>query len=91
MSEFTPEFFDEASVAWRKNKISIGNGSFAYRCNYIHTNKKQCNKIVSAQVPRVKYRIREDWITPSYESSLDFCVKHRFRGPKQQILGSNRE
>jgi hypothetical protein len=24
--------FEEASIAWRKNKISIGNGSFKYRC-----------------------------------------------------------
>ena len=36
--------FDEASKAWRLNKKYIGNGMFSYKCQYIHTNNKQCNK-----------------------------------------------
>ena len=36
--------FDESSRAWRKNKIHIGSGYFAYKCNYIHSNGKECNK-----------------------------------------------
>lgn len=31
IEEFTPEFFDEASAAWRANKIPIGEGSFKYK------------------------------------------------------------
>jgi hypothetical protein len=76
--------FDEASRAWRKNKVSLGNGYFAYRCNYIHSNGKQCSTVVSAQKIKQKYLIRKDWITKNYEGSYEFCVKHRLRGPKQK-------
>jgi hypothetical protein len=86
IDEFTPESFDIASREWRKNKISIGNGSFGYRCEYIHTNKKRCNKIVSLQQPKIKYRIREDWIIETQKNSLDYCKKHQYRGPIQRLL-----
>lgn len=33
ITEFTPDFFDEASKAWRANKISIGEGSYRYKRN----------------------------------------------------------
>lgn len=42
ITEFTPEFFDESSKAWLENKVRNG-ASYAYRCAYIHSNKKQCN------------------------------------------------
>lgn len=29
-SEFTPEFFEAASKAWRENKYSLPNGMFQY-------------------------------------------------------------
>ena len=29
-SEFTAKFFDESSIAWRKNKKSLANGMFKY-------------------------------------------------------------
>jgi hypothetical protein len=41
ISEFTPEFFNESSKAWQKNKIRCG-ASYAYKCLYIHSNQKQC-------------------------------------------------
>jgi len=31
--EFTPEFFDEASRAWRANKVRIAEGCFRYKRN----------------------------------------------------------
>jgi hypothetical protein len=31
IEEFTSEFFDDASAAWRANKIPIGEGSFKYK------------------------------------------------------------
>lgn len=30
-AEFTPEFFDAASAAWRSNKRQVGEGSFKYK------------------------------------------------------------
>jgi hypothetical protein len=30
ISEFTAEFFDEASAAWRANKRRVGEGMFKY-------------------------------------------------------------
>ena len=81
--------FDEASKAWRKNKIHLGNGYFAYQCNYIHSNGRQCNKVVSQQKQAVLYRIREDWIRNTNLKSMEFCNKHIIRGPTQKILNNS--
>jgi hypothetical protein len=72
--------FDMASKEWRKNKVSLGNGYFAYRCKYIHSNGKPCNKLVASQKPAIKYSIREDWITNSHKDSYEYCQKHVIRG-----------
>ena len=32
MKEFTPEFFRQASEAWRQNKIVKPDGQFVYKC-----------------------------------------------------------
>jgi hypothetical protein len=40
-SEFTSEFFNESSKAGMENKIRCG-AAYAYKCSYIHSNKKQC-------------------------------------------------
>ena len=38
--------FDEASAAWKSNKISQGNGTYTYCCIAISkTGKKCCQKI----------------------------------------------
>lgn len=42
ISEFTPEFFDQSSNAWRENKIRCG-ASYTYKCLYIHSNNKHCH------------------------------------------------
>ncbi len=80
--------FDEASKEWRKNKVHLGNGYFAYRCNYVHSNGKRCNKVVSRQQQQVLYRIREDWIKKTNLESLEFCIKHIVRGPVQKIINN---
>ena len=36
--------FDEASAAWRENKIAQKGGAFLYKCTYIHSNGKLCKK-----------------------------------------------
>ena len=45
ISEFTSDFFEESSKEWMKNKIRKG-GRYVYRCNYIHSNNRQCSKTV---------------------------------------------
>ena len=67
--------FDEASAAWRANKKSLGGGMFAYRCAYIHTSGKRCNKTVEASKKPKIY----DECTCRTMSRLPetFCWQHR--------------
>tara|TARA_B100000902_G_C26740375_1_gene635809 strand:- start:254 stop:439 length:186 start_codon:yes stop_codon:yes gene_type:complete len=37
--------FEAASIAWRANKVSIGNGSFKYVCSALTKKGKQCRNI----------------------------------------------
>ena len=71
--------FDEASRAWRANKVAIGRGWFAYRCQYIHTNGRRCPKVVAAQKRVVLYRIRDDWVPVRERLSEEYCVRHAVR------------
>lgn len=41
-NEFDAAFFDDASKAWRANKISNGNGSYSYRCRKGACQRKGC-------------------------------------------------
>jgi hypothetical protein len=43
-SEFTPEFFDEASKEWRKNKRRLTTGYFIYTCSYTFKHGKKCGR-----------------------------------------------
>lgn len=43
--------FDEASLAWRKNKRRNKGGSFSYKCCYIHTDGTRCNRSITYQHP----------------------------------------
>jgi hypothetical protein len=42
--------FDEASYEWRKNKISLPNGYFKYKCSCIN-----CNEIIYLYTTTNKY------------------------------------
>ena len=42
IAEFTSDFFDEASLLWRKNKRDNKNGTFNYICHAIKKNGKKC-------------------------------------------------
>ena len=51
--------FEEASKEWRKNKVSIGNGSFRYRCAHFSVNKQQFCKnkpVLSSPFCRFHYK-----------------------------------
>ena len=73
--------FDEASVAWRANKKYLGQGWFAYRCAYIHSNGNRCSKSIG-KPKHPTYLIRDDWYaTRSTSGDLThYCWRHRFRG-----------
>ena len=36
--------FDEASILWKQNKKSIGNGMYVYTCEATCKNGKSCSK-----------------------------------------------
>ena len=40
ISEFTSQFFDDSSVAWKMNKIQNKNATYEYRCAFCYTNKR---------------------------------------------------
>jgi Zn-dependent M32 family carboxypeptidase len=44
ISEFTQEFFNDSSEAWRANKIQKPNATFQYRCSERLKNGKRCAK-----------------------------------------------
>jgi hypothetical protein len=37
IAEFTPEFFDTSSMAWRANKVRLTEGTFRYKRNAFST------------------------------------------------------
>lgn len=44
-SEFTPAFFDDASAAWRANKIRLSSGGFRYRCDRLGCKNNVCGSV----------------------------------------------
>lgn len=40
--EFDDNFFINASIEWRKNKIKQNNCTFKYKCEYIYMDNHQC-------------------------------------------------
>ena len=44
--EFSKEWFDLSSAAWKMNKNKKPNGCYAYQCTYIHSKGRKCTKDV---------------------------------------------
>ena len=44
--EFDSNFFDDASKCWRKNKIKLKNGEYAYKCCGLTKKNTHCNRKV---------------------------------------------
>jgi hypothetical protein len=78
--------FELASQEWRKNKIHLRNGYFTYRCNYIHSNKKQCRKLVSSQKIQSEYIIKTNVVKKECLCAYEFCLQHKIRGPIQKMI-----
>lgn len=70
--EFTPEFFDESSKAWRENKKTVAGGWFAYRCQYLHSTGRRCAKAVFSE-PKVTWYQEAKREPPP---STRFCKQH---------------
>ncbi len=62
-AEFTPEFFNNASNAWKNNKIKLENHTYNYRCCMILSNEKRCKKSIFNK----------------YNKDSLFCYQHRKR------------
>lgn len=70
--------FDAASIAWRANKKKMGNGWFAYKCQYTHSNGKQCSKAVESSKNTITYGLHLGWIHTSSPSN-NYCKQHKKR------------
>ena len=74
--EFDSNFFDDASKCWRKNKIKLKNGEYAYKCCGITKKNTRCiRKVYSSAnanasanaIDKHKYDIFQTWF---------FCKVH---------------
>jgi hypothetical protein len=61
ISEFTPEFFDESSRAWKANKIEVTKGIFKYKKEEASTPRR------SARLLTASVQVKE---TPGVVSGL---------------------
>ena len=61
--EFTPEFFDEASRAWRANKIRIGEGHYKYKRNAFPVTNTVTVKKELVKGPRRSPRLSSQTLT----------------------------
>lgn len=50
IAEFTQDFFNDASQAWRANKIQKSNATYQYRCSERLKNEKRCSKTLHSQL-----------------------------------------
>jgi hypothetical protein len=78
-TEFTKEFFDDASAEWRRNKKAMKGGGFAYYCAYIHSNGKNCKKAVEANTNGSRLvSSHPEWAMKSPNPDK-FCKQHKRR------------
>lgn len=79
MSDNDPIDFDAASTAWRANKRYLGNGMFAYRCSYIHSDGKLCKRVVEGQEQKPLYQSHPDFAvsTKKGRHPMKWCKQHR--------------
>jgi len=51
--------FEDASNAWRSNKISMGNGMYNYRCSATKRDGCQCSQAVSDRTDYCKMHLHK--------------------------------
>lgn len=78
----TSATFDEASAAWRENKIARKGGAFSYKCSYIHSNAKLCKKpCVDIAQTLCKQHIRFGRLATRLNTSVDIPNKNNGTKP----------
>lgn len=50
ISEFTSQFFNDSSVAWKMNKVQNENATYQYRCAYYYSKTKRCRELPCSQL-----------------------------------------
>jgi hypothetical protein len=68
--EFDSNFFDDASKCWKKNKIKLKNGEYAYKCCGLTKKNARCIRKVynsTSATDKYKYDIFQTWF---------FCKVH---------------
>ena len=59
--EFDSNFFDDASKCWRKNKIKLKNGDYAYKCCGLTKNNTRCiRKVYSSATANARDKHKPD-------------------------------
>ena len=48
-NEFNAAFFDDASAAWRSNKIARNQGTFNYRCQHVPSGSSAPRGVIPAR------------------------------------------
>lgn len=56
-AEFSAEWFDQSSQAWRANKKEKVNAMFVYVCEHICSNTRRCKKEVFKTSCYCKYHL----------------------------------
>lgn len=59
--------FLESSLAWRKNKKSIGNGAFEYVCGYPKKNGEPCRAPPKTFKKQFRCEFKQTW---------SYCMDH---------------
>ena len=70
--EFDSNFFDDASKCWRKNKIKLKNGEYAYKCCGLTKKNKRCiRKVYSSAGANASANVNANASTNANASATD--------------------
>jgi hypothetical protein len=70
--EFNSTFFEEASKAWKANKIEKENSTYKYKCTFRNKKKIRCNR------PLYEYELNSK-NKPYKENCEHFCKMHIYK------------
>ena len=68
-TEFTNDFFDNASKAWNNSKIKLQDCTYNYRCCMILSNEQRCMKEIYNK----------------HNKECVFCYQHRKRKYNKEV------
>lgn len=77
-NEFNSDFFENASKAWKSNKIEETNGTYKYKCTYRNRKNVRCNRSLYEYELLSKNK-------PLKENCDYFCKIHIYKNFNPQI------